>query len=251
MQRRVKTQRAAAALKTSGSHQGAERKKTLASAESLGSSDCTARILACFISNQHLGPKKTEREEKTRAGGCNSVLHRRPSTRRDGLTANDAQPETSRYGMSPSKKKKKKVVVFALRSPASALSRRPPSPIIRGGRRAAFHALPGSATRVWRQEAVGGGARMHAEFPVRSRWCVHTGWHLSTSSFKWRSSAVMALAEMPVSRSRRLCKRPGSFSERHHRSSPPNQQNPSKRLHFSRWDTQLEVGGLCRMRSLS
>lgn len=51
MKRRVKTQRAAAAaLKTSGSHQGA-RGKTLDSAESLGSSDGTARILACFISN--------------------------------------------------------------------------------------------------------------------------------------------------------------------------------------------------------
>lgn len=43
-------ERAAAALKTSGSHQEAER-KTLDSAESLGSSDCTAHILACFLSN--------------------------------------------------------------------------------------------------------------------------------------------------------------------------------------------------------
>lgn len=50
MQRRVKTASTAAALKTSGIHQDAER-KTLDSAESLGSSDCTARILACFISN--------------------------------------------------------------------------------------------------------------------------------------------------------------------------------------------------------
>lgn len=147
----------------------------------------------------------------------------------------------SRYEMSPM------LVVFALRSLASAPSRPPPH--LRRTPRGISRA-PGVGDEGLMSEGRRRRARMHAEFPVRSRWCVHTGWRLSTSSFKWRSSAVMALAEMPVSRSRRLCKRPGSFSERRRHSSPPNQQNPSKRLHFSRWDTQL-VGDLLRMRSLS
>lgn len=37
---------------------------------------------------------------------------------------------------------------------------------------------------------------------------------------------------------------------RHHRSGPPEQQKPSKRLHFSRWDTQLEPVRLCGMSPL-
>lgn len=47
--------------KTSGNHQGAER-KTLDSAETLGSPRCTAHILACFVSNEHLPPKDTEQK---------------------------------------------------------------------------------------------------------------------------------------------------------------------------------------------
>lgn len=101
-----------------------------------------------------------------------------------------------------------------------------------------------SAGRQWK-------TRTDVEFPVRSRRCVRAGWRLSMSSLRWRSSAATALAEMPVSQSQRLCKRPGLFSVRHHRSYPPNQQNPSKCLHFSRRDTQLELVCLCGMSPLS